>query len=249
MIRDVIIIKDGIPLLSKNFSNSQNSLFSQDSNLVMISGFFSALNSFSEYEDLGSIHEIALSNIDFKLSFFKEPSIPNLIYLASFDEKSQGVNVQRTLRKISKDFLKKYNFNQITNWTGRLDAFEEFEEIIKGYVDEEKNENESQFKNKVIKLFDDIKDEIDKDNLSEKEIKIESDDSPNYYYFIPSFKISKKLNPEDYLTGESSIQVFNQINGKRTIEQIAKDLNINQERVFCISKNLVKLGFVKFLDY
>ena len=65
MIRDIVIIKDGIPLLSKNFSNSEQ-LFSKTDDLIMISGFFSALNSFSDqFDDLGSISELKLSNNDF----------------------------------------------------------------------------------------------------------------------------------------------------------------------------------------
>ena len=115
MINDVVIIKDGIPLLSRNFSDTK-SIFSRQDNLIMISGFFSALNSFSDqFDDLGSISELKLSNNDFKLSFFKDKSIPNLIYLASYDEKSNSVNVQRYLRKISQTFLKKYSITQIPN--------------------------------------------------------------------------------------------------------------------------------------
>ena len=130
MIKDVVIIKDGIPLLSKNFSNSEQ-LFSKTDDLIMISGFFSALNSFSDqFDDLGSICELKLSNTDSQLSFLRDRSIPNLIYLASFDEKSKGVNVQRYLRKISNTFLRKYNIDQITKWRGRANTFKSFEEII-----------------------------------------------------------------------------------------------------------------------
>ena len=108
MIRDVVIIKDGIPLLSKNYYTSQKNIFSKTDTLIMVSGFFSALNSFSDqFEDLGSISELQLTKSNFKLSFVKDPSIPNLLYLATFDKSSKSVNVQRYLRKISRTFLKK----------------------------------------------------------------------------------------------------------------------------------------------
>ena len=58
MICDVLIIKDGLPLLSKSFCESTDikNLFSEVDNLIMVSGFFSALNSFSDsFEDLGTI--------------------------------------------------------------------------------------------------------------------------------------------------------------------------------------------------
>jgi hypothetical protein len=68
----------------------------------------------------------------------------------------------------------------------------------------------------------------------------------NYTDFIPSLKVSKKINPKYYLTGDSCLEVFNQINGKKTILEIAKNLNVNPELVFNICKNLIKLGFVDF---
>ena len=127
MICDVLIIKDGMPLFVKSIANSINA-FTQGDNLIMVSGFFSALNSFSDsFDDLGTISELKLSNNELKLSFLKDSSIPNLIYLATYDDKSKGVNVQRTLRKIARSFLMKYNINQIINWNGKIDAFRSFE--------------------------------------------------------------------------------------------------------------------------
>lgn len=250
MIKDVVIIKDGIPLLSKNFSNSEQ-LFSKTDDLIMISGFFSALNSFSDqFDDLGSISELKLSNNDSKLSFLRDRSIPNLIYLASFDEKSKGVNVQRYLRKISNTFLRKYNIDQITKWCGKANTFKSFEEIIKQFVDDEKKETEVKFKEKVVKLFNSVKEKIEDDRII-SESKISPDliiernkEEKEFYKFIPIFKVSKKINPKYYLTGEISHKVYNHIDGKKSIIQIAKELDIAPENVYNICKNLIKLGFI-----
>jgi len=251
MINDVVIIKDGIPLLSKTFSLS--SMFSKQDNLIMISGFFSALNSFSDqFDDLGSISELKLSNNDFKLSFFKDKSIPNLIYLASYDDKSNSVNIRRYLRKISQTFLKKYNIAQISNWCGKADMFESFEEIIENFVEEEKKENEQGFKEKVVKLFNIMKEKLD-ENIDNSEFKIPKElkiadpkiiTERNEFNLIPSFKTSSKVNPKHYLTGEISHRVFNQIDGKKSIIKIAEELNTASETVYNISKVLVKMGFI-----
>jgi len=251
MIEDVVIIKDGIPILSKNYSNSQKNIFSKYNDLVLVSGFFSALNSFSDqFENLGSICELQLSNNNCKLSFVKDPRIPNLLYLASFDDHSKGVNVQKYLRKISRTFLTKYNANEISKWAGRVDAFKSFEKIINKYVEREKKETEIHKEN-VINLFSDVR-EISDDKVESNKIMldaisnvelIEEKKVPDYYNFVPSFKVSKNVNPKDFLTGEISIKVFNQINGARSIDQIAGKLEINQERVFAIIKNLIKMGF------
>ena len=108
MICDVIIIKDGLPLFSKNLSNSNiKNLLSHEDNLIMISGFFAALNSFSDsFEDLGTISELKLSNNNLKLSFLKDSNVPDLIYLATYDEKSDLINAQQFLKNISNKFVK-----------------------------------------------------------------------------------------------------------------------------------------------
>jgi len=252
MIRDVIIIKDGMPLLSKNFSNSEQ-LFSKTDNLIMISGFFSALNSFSDqFDNLGSICELKLTNSDSKLSFLRDQSIPNLVYLATFDEKSKGVNVQRYLRKISNTFLKKYNIDQITKWCGRSNTFKSFEEIIEQFVDDEKKESEVKFKEKVVKLFNNVKEKIEDDKITSEskispDLKIEEikeEKVPEFYNFVPAFKFRKQINPKYYLTGEISQKVYNYIDGKKSIIQIAKELDATPENVYNICKNLIKLGFI-----
>ncbi len=114
MIHDFLIIKDGLPLLFKNFSIAKN-IFSEADSLIMVSGFFSALNSFSDsFENLGTISELKLSNNDLKLSFLKDLSIPNLIYIATYDEKSKPVNILRILRKVARVFLQKFSIEDIT---------------------------------------------------------------------------------------------------------------------------------------
>jgi len=83
----------------------------------MVSGFFSALNSFSDsFEELGTISELKLSNNDLKLSFLKDSSIPNVIYIATYDEKSKPVNVLRILRKLSRTFIQKFSIDAILNY-------------------------------------------------------------------------------------------------------------------------------------
>jgi len=253
MINDVVIIKDGIPLLSRNFSDN-HSMFSRQDNLIMISGFFSALNSFSDqFDDLGSISELKLSNNDFKLSFFKDKSIPNLIYLASYDEKSNSVNVQRYLRKISQTFLKKYSIAKIVNWRGRADIFESFEETVEKFVEEEKQESEPKFKDRVLKLFDIMKSKLE-ENIDNSEFKVPKDLKVRDFKkkikikenitLIPCFITSEKVNPKHYLTGEISYKVFNQIDSKKSINQIAVELNTTSETVHNICKVLVKMGFI-----
>ncbi len=246
MIHDFLIIKDGLPLLFKNFSSSKN-IFSQADSLLLVSGFFSALNSFSDsFEDLGTISELKLSNNDLKLSFLKDSSIPNLLYIATYDEKSKAINVLRILRKVSRTFLQKFNINEILNWRGRTNAFESFECILERFEKEELEDSEVGFKERIVELFKCVEEKLNEEsNLYALKGKLEpSPDLPHYCNQIPRFTITKKINPKYFLTGETSCKVFYQINGKKSIEQIAKSLDLEYSQVYNISKNLIKLGFI-----
>lgn len=246
MIHDFLIIKDGLPILSRNFTNSRN-VFSQSDNLIMVSGFFSALNSFSDsFEDLGTISELKLSNNELKLSFLKDSSIPNLIYLATYDENSKGVNVQRVLRKISHSFLNKYNINQILNWNGKINTFKSFENILEIYIIEEQEEKENEFKEKVTELFKTVEEKINEESrLLAMQAEIQhAEDLPEYCCKIPKFTSSHKVNPKYYLTGVTACNVYSEIDGKKSIQIITQKLNLNHEQVYNICKNLIKLGFI-----
>lgn len=235
MISDVIVIKDGIPLFRKNFSSTEN-VFSHTNNAILLSGFFSALNSFSDlFNSLGSIKELKLSNTDLCLSFLRDKKIPNLLFLAIYDDYSNIFNVQKTLKKISKAFLKLYGLNRITHWCGNIDEFSSFEDIASQFI----------LENNELDLFRENYIDSSKETLTIlKSGKTERKKPPDYYNLVPVFKFSKKVNPQYYLTGKTSSIVFEQINGKKSIEKIATDLNINHEQVFNICKSLSKMGFI-----
>lgn len=246
MIRDIIIIKDGLPLFSKSY-NDTGKIFCQGDNLIMVSGFFTALNSFSDsFEDLGTISELKLSNNELKLSFLKDYSIPNLIYLATYDDKSKGVNVQRVLRKVAYSFLNKYNINQILNWDGKINTFKSFEHILNIYVAEEQAEKEEEFKKRVNDLFKSVEEKINEESLL-LNLKVENeiiDNLPEYCNQIPRFTGANKINPTYYLTGNTACKVYYQIDGKKSIRVITKTLNLDHQQVYNICKNLIKLGFI-----
>ncbi len=246
MICDVLIIKDGLPLLSKSFCNSTNikNLFSEVDNLIMVSGFFSALNSFSDsFEDLGTISELKLSNNKLKLSFLKDENIPDLIYIATYDKKTNHNDVQEFLRKISDSFLQEFNFDQIIRWNGRLDSFKSFHNVIEQIIEEEEKTEKAQYNDQVVDWIRSFEREpVEPQKKPTESESLES--TPEYYNYIPIFTTSKKINPRYYLTGEKSFRVYGQIDGKKSITQISKYLNIQQNQVYNICKNLIKLGFI-----
>ncbi|MFX1311583.1 MAG: hypothetical protein ACFFHD_03085 [Promethearchaeota archaeon] len=248
MICDVIIIKDGLPLLSKNFSKSSNTknLFSEIDNLIMVSGFFSALNSFSDsFEDLGTISELKLSNNSLKLSFLKDANIPDLIYLATYDKNSELANVQRFLKNLSNNFLKKFNINQISNWSGKLDTFKSFEEVIMQYIEEEDHNKKDQFNTQVYDWIKAFENPIEQTTKPKNESKIE-DSVPDFYNYIPTIMTSEKVNPKYYLTGDTLCKMYEFIDGNKNINEIAEKLNLNQKKVYNLCKSLCKIQLISF---
>ncbi|MBY8985889.1 MAG: hypothetical protein KGD65_12520 [Candidatus Lokiarchaeota archaeon] len=248
MICDVLIIKDGLPLLSKSFPNSSNgkNMFSELDNLIMVSGFFSALNSFSNsFDSLGYISELKMENSNLKLSFLKDPHVPDIIFLATFDSDSDLKSVQRFLNKIAEEFFEKFDTTQIADWNGKLDSFKTFENIIEKYVNE--NETVEQTPHDT-KAFDWLT-SFETDDKIELEEEFESKNpDPEYYDFIPSFigPTSKSINPKNYLTGDISYKIYEKIDGMKSINQITHELSMEQNKVYNICKNLVKLGFISF---
>ncbi|MHA1459111.1 MAG: hypothetical protein ACTSQR_05535 [Promethearchaeota archaeon] len=246
MIHDFLIIKDGLPLLFKNFSIAKN-IFSEADSLLMVSGFFSALNSFADsFEDLGTISELKLSNNDLKLSFLKDSSIPNLIYIATYDNKSKPVNVLRILRKLSRTFIQKFSIDAIVNWKGNTNAFKSYENILEAYVEEELKDSDTGFKERVVALFKNVEERLNEEsNLQALRSKLDPPPNlPSYCNQIPRFTTLKKINPKYYLTGDTSHKVFYQIDGQKSIRQITEKLDLKHVQVYNICKNLVKLGFI-----
>ena len=233
MIRDLVIIKDGVPLLSKKLCNYEKSVFAQENDLIMLSGFFSALNSFgNQFKNLGSISELKLSNSNLKLSFLNDTNIQNMVYLATFDENSNSIDVKRFLKHVSQGFSKRFGAEQIIKWAGRREIFESFEDVVEDLLEDDDKDYINYNTHESTPFLD------SESKLNQK--------IPDFYYFIPYFKISTKINPEHFLTGESAYNVFNKIDGIKSISQIAEDLDMEKERVYAICKNLIKFGFIAF---
>jgi hypothetical protein len=213
----------------------------------MVSGFFSALNSFSDsFEDLGTISELKLSNNKLKLSFLKDTNVPDLIYLATFDPNSELMNVQRILKKISNHFVKEFDINQILKWNGRLNSFKSFETVIEQYVEEETSKKKAEYDHQVFDWIKSFESERDEAIINSKEDLDFGETNPEYYDYIPIFTTSKKINPKHYLTGDVSCIVYENIDGVKTINQITEEINVEQNKVYNVCKNLIKMGFISF---
>lgn len=247
MICDVLIIKDGLPLFSKSFPNSSNgkNMFSELDNLIMVSGFFSALDSFSNsFDSLGYISELKLENSNLKLSFLRDPHVPDIIFLATFNDDSDLKGVQRFLNNIAELFFEKFDTTQIANWNGKLDSFKTFENIIETKVNDIEIVEPTQHDSKAFDWLT----SFETDEIVKVEEKIDViEEIPDFYEFIPISTTNVAIGAmKNYLTGDISYRVYEKIDGLKTINQITNELRLEQYKVYNICKNLVKLGFISF---
>jgi hypothetical protein len=185
-----------------------------------------------------------MDNSNLKLSFLRDTEIPELIFLATFDNDSDMKSVQRFLGKISELFLEEYDTNQIQNWNGKLDHFKAFEKVIEQEIN--KNEIVKQ-KEHDVKAFDWLTSfETDESEKLKEEIEC-MEEMPEYYEYIPnSTKNVAIVTMKNYLTGDTSFKVYDNIDGKKNINQISVILSLEQVKVYNICKNLIKMGFISF---
>jgi len=246
-IKDIFIIKDGIPLLTEH-CREENETFSNKDEMIMMSGFFSALDSFSNKFNGSLISELKLSN-DMKLSFMRDPKIDNLIYIASTDAKSDEKSVKEILKKISSSFSNKYNANMLEKWSGKRADFQDFKEELEKIYNHDDNLEESN-SNQVIEEKQVIqKNHEENANEDKNEQVIVVKTPPKKKSFSnakPILRIKSNSNPERFLSGEMAKKIFKEINGNNNIASIAQKLQYDEVEVFNICKNFTKMGLISF---
>ncbi len=248
IIKDIFIIKDGIPLLTEHCAEL-GGILSNNDNALMISGFFSALDSLSDqFQDFGNISELKLSN-DMKLSFMRDPKIDNLIYIASTDTKSDEKSVKKILKKISSSFSNKYNANMLEKWSGKRADFKDFKEELEKIYNHDDNLEESN-SNQVIEekpVIQKNHEENNDENKNEQVIEVKTPPKKNSFSNAkPLLRINSNSNPERFLSGEMAIKIFKEINGNNNIAYIAQKLQYEEVEVFNICKNFTKMGLIAF---
>ena len=125
----------------------------------------------------------------------------------------------------------------------RFDSFDSFGNIIEKYAEEEERIKQTQYNEKVVDWIKSFESEPVEGLYQNPESEI-VESIPEYFNYIPIFTTSKKINPKYYLTGETSCKVYEQIDGKKSINQISDQLKVGQNQVYNVCKNLIKMGFI-----
>ncbi len=220
MLNDLFILKNGLPIFTRNECLYDNSRASEDQ-ITMISGFLSAINSFANNVDnLGNMKEMKMEDVSFL--FFKPPNDNNLLFVgASKGKDIQASIVEAMLKKISSAFIRRFPFITENKWDGETEIFKEFEEILENIMHH--------------------KDSLDPENLGANISKFDS-------ALVPYKRIKKiyERGIYDLFSSLDSKKVFQGIDGEKNLETIAEETDIPLIRVFSLCKSFIKMGLVLF---
>ena len=130
MLNDLFILKNGLPIFTRNECLYDDNSRASEDQITMISGFLSAINSFANNVDtLGNMKEMKMEDVSFL--FFKPPNDNNLLFVgASKGKDIQGTMVEAMLKKISSAFIRRFPFITENRWDGETEVFKDFENIL-----------------------------------------------------------------------------------------------------------------------
>lgn len=145
LIKDLYILKNGLPIFTKEIDpgtnvskilTDENSLVDKEDRITMISGFFSAINSFIKtIVNYGEISELKMTN-DIKFSFFKPKNAIDLLFVGSSDCAVDQSMIKSLLSKISSEFVRKFPVIKGKKWCGEINMFQKFDENLSEIIKE-----------------------------------------------------------------------------------------------------------------
>ncbi|MHA1731733.1 MAG: hypothetical protein ACTSU5_07300 [Promethearchaeota archaeon] len=244
MIRDLYIIKNGIPVVSKSWratgGGSRGGLPPHVDD-TMITGFLSAMASFVEEMGEGQMREIKTSSRE-RFSFYRPPRQQDLLFVARADALLNQKVCQTFLRRVSGRFMKDFGAEVLEGWKGKAETFNSFQERL-----------------------DDLSEYIPERYLGAGGDADESDGSPrggagggtrcrpspatgkSWVSVVPVLSEGASDIPREELVagvchGLESKRVLLAVDGRKSISEIASTLQVPPERVFQFCKSLIKVG-------
>ena len=242
----------------------------------MISGFFSAINSFATtIGNFGEMKELKMTN-DIKFSFF-QPINRDILFVASTSNCIDQIMIEQTLKRISHDFIQNYpEVVKGNKWSGKTDHFSSFNSIINSIlidaesrrliVQSNRNIRKKEITSVVIGrsqnksissriMAENIRDTNRKHQI-DRQIVFKQMKASNYlpyskevfYKLVPMKKVDNDESIYDIFSGEDSKKVFKKINGKISLESISNLTGIRNDRVFSLCKSFIKMGLISFTN-
>ena len=223
MLNDLFILKNGLPIFTRNECLYDDNSRASEDQITMISGFLSAINSFANNVDtLGNMKEMEMEDVSFL--FFKPPNDNNLLFVgASKGKDIQGTMVEAMLKKISSAFIRRFPFITENRWDGETEVFKDFENILE----------------KIIHH---------KDSLDNPQECVGGNISKFDAALVPYKRIKKiyERGIYDLFSSNDSKMVFQAIDGVKDMETIGEETDVALTRVYSLCKSFIKMGLVLF---
>ncbi len=256
---DFYVLKDGLPIFSKEENRrSEESCREYNDQLTMISGFLCAVSSFaSNLGRFGSMRELSMSE-NVKITFHKEQlrNSELLFVLITKNSDSQEVN-RRLLTKLAGSFAFKFRKELLEPWNGDVERFSGFyNEMMRDYEsfmhDMRIREHilylkQREILSKQLNRFDSSKTmgsnhSYFQEKQSDQKLQYESQISR----IVPVAKVEDSSIVEALSLSRLSVEVFEKIDGNKTIQEIAQETSLSVQEVFNFCKSFVKSGFIVF---
>ncbi len=123
MIRNIFIIKDGVPLIKLHFGECH----SLGSNEELLTGFLCALQNFSKELTGSTIKSINLEEYNFY--FYKDERRPDLLHVFISDGGEDPSDINFKIQKIAGIFTSKYD-STLEAFDGEVSQFDDFKQVL-----------------------------------------------------------------------------------------------------------------------
>jgi len=217
-IQNIFILKNGVPIYHWTYQDKDNTKVDELNNkdMVLISGFLSAISSFANEIGLGEPKSYVTNNI--KFSFLNKN---NFLFVVSVDKNIPDEITFEFLNIVSKTFIKLYDVGDIKNFSGiNFSDFNDYLfEIIKKFNTREITENE----------------------ISEEEI-LQSVNKEMYKKLVPVCYID--VEKAKHLSN-SRRELFRLIDGNHSIYNIAEKMNDDPMNIFYMLRPYEKFGYIR----
>lgn len=129
MIRDVIALRDGLPIFTHTL-NLQEGICKDEDRFTLISGFLQAITSFANtLEHLGDVDELQMTGLIFT---FKKMQYANteLLFIISSKQTNQKFLRKLILEQIAENFIDIYAEQLQKEWNGDVKPYREFKKLL-----------------------------------------------------------------------------------------------------------------------
>jgi hypothetical protein len=141
MILDFIVLKDGLPIFTKNV-DPHHGITADQGKFTLISGFLSAVSSFADsMEQLGQMQEMQMTS-DIYFSF-KKAKLQKciLLFIAVSNGETPKHLVKELIQNSTDQFLCQFGEDLSVGWNGNIEIFRRFTDIIDILLQETENKS------------------------------------------------------------------------------------------------------------